>query len=56
MTKPYEAPDFYDIDALLSEEERMVRDTVRSWVSERFLPLVEDAYRDGRFPTEVTAG
>ena len=53
MTKPYEAPDFYDIDALLSDEERMVRDTVRSWVSERFLPVVEDAYRDGRFPTEM---
>ena len=53
MTKPYEAPDFYDIDELLSEEERMIRDTVRSWVSERFLPLIEDAYRDGRFPTQV---
>src|SRR5262245_48876037 len=51
--RPYEAPDFYAIDELLSDEERMVRDTVRSWVSESYLPLVEDAYRDGRFPTET---
>ena len=53
MPKPYTAPDFFDLDGLLTEEERMIRDTVRSWVSERFLPLVEDAYRDGRFPTQV---
>jgi glutaryl-CoA dehydrogenase len=50
--RPYEAPDFYGIDALLSEEERMIRDTVRTWVSERWLPVVEHAYRDGRFPTD----
>src|SRR5437762_3881625 len=53
MTRPYEAPDFYAIDGLLSEEERMARDTVRAWVSERYLPLVEDAYRAGRFPVET---
>jgi glutaryl-CoA dehydrogenase len=49
----YRGPDFYGIDALLTEEERMVRDTVRDWVSERFLPKVEDAYQEGRFPTEL---
>ena len=53
MTAAYQAPDFFDLDALLTEEERLIRDTVRSWVSERFLPLVEDAYREGRFPTEL---
>ena len=45
--------DFYDIDALLSEEERMIRDTVREWVDERVLPLIEDAYVERRFPTEL---
>jgi len=53
MSGPFEAPDFYAIDELLAEEERMIRDTVRTWVSERFLPLVEDAYRVGRFPVEI---
>ncbi len=51
--RPYDCPDFYDIDSLLSEEERMVRDTVREWVSTRYLPLVEKAYREGRFTTEL---
>jgi glutaryl-CoA dehydrogenase len=53
MSGPFESPDFFAIDELLTEEERMIRDTVRSWVSDRFLPLVEDAYRVGRFPAEV---
>ena len=54
--RPYEAPDFYGIDALLTEEERMIRDTVREWVSERWMPVVEHAYRDGRFPTDLIPG
>jgi len=49
----YTAPDFFDVDALLTEEERMVRDAVRDWVSDRYLPLVEKAYREGYFPKEV---
>ena len=53
MSNSFQAPDFYAIDDLLSEEERMVRDAVRQWVSDRWMPLVEDAYRVGRFPTEV---
>ena len=32
---PYEAADFYDVDSLLTEEERVVRDTVRGFVDER---------------------
>ena len=43
----YEALDFYDIDSLLTEEERMVRDMVRDWVEDRVLPNIEDACRDG---------
>ncbi len=49
----YEAPDFFGIDDLLSEDERMVRDTVRAWVGERFLPRVEKAYREGSFPRDL---
>ena len=49
----YEALDLVGIDGLLNEEERMIRDTVRDWVSERYLPLVEEAYTKGYFPQEV---
>ena len=48
----YEALDFYDIDSLLTDEERMVRDMVRDWVDEKILPNIEKACRDGVFPDE----
>ncbi len=53
MAARFEGIDFYDIDALLSEEERMVRDTIRVWIEERLLPVIGDAYVAGRFPTEL---
>src|SRR5512132_3854959 len=45
--------DFYDIDSALSEEERAVRDSVRRFVDERVLPVIGDAYVQGRFPKEL---
>jgi glutaryl-CoA dehydrogenase len=45
--------DFYDIDSALSEEERAVRDSVRRFVDERVLPIIGDAYVQGRFPREL---
>ena len=47
----YEALDFYDIDSLLTDEERMIRDVVRDWVEERILPNIEDACRKVFFLT-----
>ena len=45
--------DFYEIDSLLSDEERQIRDHVRGWVEDRYLPLVEKAYEEAYFPAEV---
>jgi glutaryl-CoA dehydrogenase len=45
--------DYYDLDGLLSEDERMIRDTVRDWVESEFLPLVIDAHRHGTFPAHL---
>jgi glutaryl-CoA dehydrogenase len=45
--------DFYDIDSVLTEEERAVRDSVRRFVEERVLPIIGDAYVEGRFPREL---
>ncbi len=41
----YRGPDFYEIEPLLTEEEVLIRDMVRDWVSGRFMPLVGPAYR-----------
>lgn len=52
----YTAPDFYDVDSLLSEEERAVRDTVRSWVTDHLMPIIGECYLEGRFPKELIPG
>ncbi len=51
--REFRGVDFYQIDALLSEEERMVRDTVREFVSDRVMPIIEECFREGRFPTHL---
>src|SRR5687767_4259514 len=48
--------DFYDIDSMLSEEERAVRDSVRAFVDEHVIPIIGQAYIDGRFPREILPG
>src|SRR5205823_3647357 len=45
--------DYYAIEDLLSEEERMVRDAVRDWVETEFLPVVTEHHRAGTFPVEL---
>jgi glutaryl-CoA dehydrogenase len=45
--------DFLAIDALLSEEEKAIRDTVRAWVRERILPEIGDWFEQGILPREL---
>jgi glutaryl-CoA dehydrogenase len=45
--------DYFDTASLLSEEERMVRDTVRAWVDDNLLPVIEKAYIGRCFPKEI---
>jgi glutaryl-CoA dehydrogenase len=52
----YISPDFYQIEGLLSEEERAVRDTVRAWVEEHLMPIIGACYVEGRFPKELVPG
>jgi len=47
------ATDLYNVDHLLSEEERMVRDTVRKFVSERVLPVIGEHFEAGTFPRDL---
>jgi len=48
--------DFYDVDSLLTDEERLVRDTVRRWVDDEVLPVIEAAWRDERLPMDLVRG
>jgi len=49
----FEAVDFYDVESLLSEEERAVRDTVRRFVDEAVMPIINEQYLEGGFPMHL---
>jgi glutaryl-CoA dehydrogenase len=49
----YQGIDYYELDSLLSEEERMARDTVREWVDDELLPIIGDAYIERKFPKQI---
>ena len=49
----FQGIDLFDTDALLTEEERSVRDTVRRWVDEAVMPIIAEHYLDGRFPSHL---
>ena len=50
----FEALDIYAFDELLTDDERQVRDAVRRWVEERYLPIVDQHHRAGTFPVDMT--
>ena len=52
----FQGVDYYDIDSLLTEEERMIRDTVRQWVDDELLPVIEDAYIGRYLPKQLIPG
>ncbi|HMN26441.1 MAG TPA: acyl-CoA dehydrogenase family protein, partial [Ignavibacteriaceae bacterium] len=45
--------DYFNIDSLLSEEERMIRDTVRLFVSDEVIPIIEQYNREAKFPEQL---
>jgi glutaryl-CoA dehydrogenase len=45
--------DFIQFDALLSDEERLVRDTSRQFIEDNLVPIIEECNRAGRFPKEL---
>jgi glutaryl-CoA dehydrogenase len=51
--KPFEGTDFYDIDSLLTSDERMIRDASRQFVSKEIIPIIEKHDREGVFPKQL---
>src|SRR5712664_1564500 len=56
MAPKFQGVDFYDVNGLLSEEERAVRDTVRAWVDDHLMPVIGEAYIAGKFPKQLVPG
>ncbi len=54
MNEPtFTGTDYYDLDELLSDEERLVRSTARTFVDNEYLPVVTEHFRQGTFPVEL---
>ncbi len=51
--KAFIAPDFYDVDSMLSQEERLIRDTVRDFVTAEVIPIIDDCFVRDEFPRKL---
>src|SRR3954467_9291013 len=51
--KPYESLNYMDEDNLLTSDEIMIRNTVREFVDEEIIPVLQQANRDEKFPMEL---
>ena len=52
----FQAPDYFQLDDLLSEEHKLVRDATREWVKREVSPIIEDACEKAEFPKHLTGG
>jgi glutaryl-CoA dehydrogenase len=53
MAFPFKGVDFIGFDSLLSDDERMARDTARQFIEDNLVPIIEECNREGRFPREL---
>ena len=49
----FESVDFYEIDSLLTDEQKLIRDSIRSFVSKEISPNIEDWYERNHFPLDI---
>ena len=52
----FQAPDYYNLDDLLTDEHKMVRDAARDWVKRAVSPIIEEAAQRAEFPNEILGG
>ena len=52
----FQAPDYYNLDDLLTEEHKLIRDTAREWVKRDVSPIIEEYAQKAEFPTQIING
>jgi glutaryl-CoA dehydrogenase len=52
----FQAPDYYRLDDLLTEEHILIRDTAREWVKRDVSPIIEEACQEAKFPHQIIKG
>lgn len=52
----FQAPDYYLLDELLTDEHKMVRDAARDWVKKEISPIIEECCQEAKFPQHIKQG
>jgi len=52
----FQAPDYYLLDELLTEEHKLVRDSARAWVKREVSPIIEEYAQKAEFPKQIIKG
>jgi glutaryl-CoA dehydrogenase len=52
----YQAPDYFLMDELLTDEHKMIRDAAREWVKREVSPIIEEACQKAEFPKQIIKG
>ena len=52
----FQAPDYYQIDDLLTEEHKLVREAARDWVKRDVSPIIEEYAQNAKFPKQIIKG
>lgn len=51
--KKFKAVDYFNLNNLLSEEEKLVQESIREFVDSEVIPIIEDSYQEAKFPFEI---
>lgn len=52
----FQGVDYYNLDDLLTEEHKLIRDAARAWVKKEVTPIIEEAYEKAEFPRHLISG
>lgn len=52
----FQAPDYYLLDELLTDEHKLIRDSAREWVKREVSPIIEEYAQKAEYPTQLTKG
>ncbi len=55
-TDQFQAPDYYNLDDLLTDEQKLVREAARDWVKKEISPIIEEHYENATFPKHILKG
>ena len=50
----FQAPDYFNMDELLTDEHKLIRESAREWVKKAISPIIEEACQNSEFPKQCS--